>query len=211
MGKSDVHLFPIYKAVVKEKHWKSIGFFGFEKRNNLTDFFIADNKDFYDLSLNNWNINSFPYVNKENYDLIVCTRVAYFAKDPLKMIDSFKKMLNPGGKILIDWGLGDHWRFDNYKIGWVKGDEHEWCYEKDNYLWSSIWHDSMINDNHFKKFTSDVKKLGYDSVKSAIFEEVPVVTDIEDIARLGFDINYTLLSLWEDKPQLYIILLLTSI
>lgn len=211
MGRSDVYLIPAYQNVVNKRDWGSIGFFGFEKPNSLTSFFNSENKDFYDLALDNWDINSFPYKNKSTYDLIVCTRVAYFSKEPLRMINNFKKMLNPGGKILIDWGIGDHWRFDNYKIGWVKDGEHEWCYKKDNFLWSAIWHDSMLEDLHFQEFASNVKKLGYNDVRNSIFKEVPVVVNIEDILRLGFDVKYKLFNLWKDKPQLYKILLLTSI
>ena len=45
-------------------------------------------------------------------------------------------------EIFLDWGLGDHWRFKNYKVGWFKDGEHEWFYNKtSNDLYIRLFND----------------------------------------------------------------------
>ena len=140
----------------------------------------------------------------KKYDIIVCTRCAYFAKDPEDLIRRCADNLNPNGKLYVDWGLGDHWRFENYKIGWVKDDEHEYAYKKDNFLWSTVWDDSFLDDEQFKLFSDRVKKFGYDDIKKAIFEETPQVLQLKNIKKY-FNLLYNNIVLWNDKPQLYIL------
>ena len=82
------------------------------------DYKSQRNETFYDLQLNNWEINSFPYDVKERFDLIACTRCPYFSKYPTEMLSEFRRLLKPGGVILIDWAVGDHWRFDEFAVGW---------------------------------------------------------------------------------------------
>ena len=130
MGKSDPYIFSFYADILNESNFLnteniSIGFFGYEKETSFTKCFKSKNKFFFDLKLNNWNINEFPYTVNNSLDVIVCTRVAYFSNQPKKMISCFLEHLKSGGIILIDWGLGDHWRFKEYKIGWLKNKEHE--------------------------------------------------------------------------------------
>ena len=93
--------------------------------------------DCYDMQLKNWNINSNWELNKK-YDTIICLRTAYFAKNPKDFIRRCYEHLNEDGMLYVDWGLGDHWRFENYKIGWVKNGEHEYAYKEDNFLWSAV-------------------------------------------------------------------------
>ena len=104
----------------------------------------------------------------------------------------------------VDWGLGDHWRFENYKIGWIKDGEQEHAYKEDNFLWSAIWDDSFFEDYQFELFSRRVKKFGYDDVKKAIFDEVPKVMDLSYIKEY-FTASHTMMSLWDDGPQLYIL------
>jgi len=211
MGKSDPYINEAYKKVIQQKKWKSIGFFGFPESSPLTDWFDSPIKDFYDLKNKNWNINIYPYKVDRKYDLIVCTRVAYFCKDPEKLINSFKELLSDEGKILIDWGLGDHWRFDNYKIGWVKDEEHEWAYEKNNYLWSTVWSDNFQKHINFRLFQEWIKKKGYSDLKSAVFKEVPKVLNLDNTnLQISKNILCDIVTLWEDSPQMYIILVLTK-
>ena len=158
----------------------------------------------YDLELGNWNINSSWQLNKK-YDTIVCTRCAYFAKDPEDFIARCYDNLNDGGQIYIDWGLGDHWRFKNFKIGWVKDGEHEFAYQNDNFLWSTVWSDSFMEDEQYKLFEKRVEKFGYTDVKNSIYSEVPNILNTNTIKKY-FSICYNLLALWEDYPQLYILL-----
>ncbi len=160
--------------------------------------------DCYDMQLKNWNINSNWELNKK-YDTIICLRTAYFAKNPKDFIRRCYEHLNEDGMLYVDWGLGDHWRFENYKIGWVKNGEHEYAYKEDNFLWSTTWNDKFLEDEQFKVFEKATRKFGYDNVKKTIYEEVPNVLEFERIDAL-FKTGYTTLTLWpEKKPQLYIL------
>jgi SAM-dependent methyltransferase len=192
MGRSNSILSPIYQSFSPEGSVALLGF--------------TDNQlfkgDLYDLQLDNWDINS-QWELPKKYDTIISTRCPYFAKDPKDFIKRCYNNLNPGGTVFLDWGLGDHWRFENYKIGWVKGKEHEYCYKDDNYLWSTVWDDEFLEENEFKKFSTNLNKFGYKDIKQAIYNEVPVVLELSFIKKY-FNISYKLLSLWEDKPQLYI-------
>ena len=139
----------------------------------------------------------------QKYDTIISLRCPYFAKDPKKFLQRCYTHLHDGGRLYIDWGLGDHWRFEDYKIGWVKNGQQEHAYSKDNFLWSTVWDDSFIDHEQFKLFASRVKSKGYSDVKRAIDEEVPqvmLITDVEDL----FHVSYEMLALWQDMPQLYI-------
>jgi len=196
MGRSDNLLFPFYKNTIIEKGDTAL--LGFTNNNHFKG-------DLYDSQLNNWDINSNWELSKK-YDTIICTRCAYFAKDPLDFIARCYNHLNKDGILYVDWGLGDHWRFKNYKVGWVKDNEHEYAYSDDNFLWSTVWHDSFINNNQYKLFEHRIEKFGYTSVKDAIFEEVPSVLKLHSIIDF-FEVSYSMLSLWDDLPQLYTMLI----
>ena len=94
------------------------------------------------MSLDNWDINS-DWLLPEKYDLIICTRCAYFSKDPADFIQKCKSILKPMGWLFVDWGLGDHWRFKNYKVGWLKDREHEYAAYNNfkSYVMSAVWND----------------------------------------------------------------------
>jgi len=194
MGRSNPMVIPFYKEHIFPAG--DIALLGFT--NN--DAFFGD---LYDLQLGNWDINS-EWALPKRYDTIICTRCAYFAKDPKDFIKRCYDSLKEGGKLYVDWGLGDHWRFENYKIGWIKGDDHEYAYNTDNYLWSAIWDDSFLKDEQFKLFSDRVKKFGYDSVKKGIFEETSQVLELK-IIKQYFNLSYNMIALWDDKPQLYIL------
>ena len=203
MGKSDPIVFNAYKSSLENKTYESIAFLGFGSRSSFTDSISGNQKDFYDLSLNNWEINTHPWDINKKYDLVVCTRCAYFSRDPKKFLNEVVNITRPGGAFLVDWGLGDHWRFKDYKIGWVKNKEQEYAYHDKNYLWSTVWHDEFKKASEFQKFSKWVKKFDYDSVKDAIYKEVPVVLNLSEMSDIRM--NVSLLCLWEDRPQLYII------
>ena len=207
MGKSDPHVFHFYEKFIDLKvTYDEVAFFGQPHENSFSEKIKSSKRSFYDLSLENWEINTFPYSAKSKFDLIVCTRCAYFSKNPKKVLESFSKLLKPGGKVLIDWGLGDHWRFEDYKVGWVKNKEHEYAYSNENYLWSTIWDDSFQNHPAYLGFCRAVEEKGYTDVKKAIFEEVPTVIPLEEIDF--FDkCNFDILALWPQDPQLYFVFL----
>lgn len=200
MGKSDAFVKPFYDNFVKPVG--DVALLGYNNNNWWPG-------DLYDLSLGNWDINSDWKLDKK-YDSIICTRVAYFCKDLESFFVKCKEHLNPGGKLYVDFGLGDHWRFYPYKIGWVdKNGQQEYAYDKANKLWSTVWDDDFEVDNEFMTFSKNVERFGYEYVKDAIKSEVPVVLDIDDV-RKYFKVDYHLLTLWTDNPQLYILLECTN-
>ena len=195
MGRSNEILFPFYRQYISP-----IG------KTALLGFVDNDlfKGDCYDLKLKNWDINSdwqFP----QKYDTIICTRCAYFAKDLFSFFTRCYNTLSAGGVFYVDWGLGDHWRFPNYKLGWVKDGEQEYAYNENNFLWSSVWHDDFLENNQFKVFCKRVKKFGYNDVKKSIAEEVPCLLNLESI-KDKFIVKYNMIALWDDFPQLYTLL-----
>ena len=193
MGKTDSVLDSIYRDNFPTENPKAL--LGFT--NN-----IWTDGDLYDYQLGNWDINSEWNLPKK-YKSIISTRCPYFAKDPKDFIKRCYDNLEENGEIFLDWGLGDHWRFKNYKIGWVKDGEHEWFYNEDNFLWSTVFDKSFLKHEHYLLFEERVKKFGYTDVEKAIYEEVPMVLELDYIKKY-FNINYELLCVWEDFPQLYI-------
>ena len=194
MGRSDPHIHNFYTRHINPKGTSAL--LGFTN-NNWFD------GDLYDFQLNNWKIND-QWKLKKKYDTIICTRTAYFAKDPEDFIKRCYDNLNDGASLYVDWGLGDHWRFDDYKIGWIKDGKQEYAYKDDNFLWSSVWDDSFLENEQFKLFCTRAAKFGYKDVKKAIFQEVPKILEINLIKKY-FDISYNIKALWDDKPQLYIL------
>jgi SAM-dependent methyltransferase len=200
MGKSNGILESIYKSKIKRNG--KVAVLGATSINYLSE----DNQiDYFDLS-NGWNINCDWNIEKK-YDLIICTRCLYFCKDPEDFFKRCYESLKEDGQILIDFGLGHHWtKFKEFKIGWVKNGEHESEYKEENYLWSCLWDKKFENDEQFNLFCNWVRKFNYpekNDVLQAIYQEVPVVINLYHIEKY-FDINYELLTLWKNQPQLYI-------
>tara|TARA_Y100000310_G_scaffold209231_1_gene209819 strand:+ start:2018 stop:2653 length:636 start_codon:yes stop_codon:yes gene_type:complete len=201
MGRSDTILYSPSGLFANVKPTGNTALLGFPSNNKFDG-------DCYDIQLGNWEINS-EWNLRKKYDTIICLRVAYFAKDPEDFIKRCHDHLNEGGKLYVDWGLGDHWRFDDYKIGWVKDGEQEYAYKEDNFLWSTIWDDSFLKNDQFKKFEEAVKKYDYYETKEAIFKEVPKILDLKFVEKY-YKIEYKILALWTNpsviRPQLYILL-----
>lgn len=200
MGKTNQYIIPWYKKHIQTLG--DVGLLGFSN-NNLFE------GDLYDLSIKNWDINN-AWTLKQKYDTLICTRCAYFSKDPSYFISRCWDHLNDGGKLYVDWGLGDHWRFSDYKIGWKKNGEQEYAYKKNNFLWSTVWDEELLTDSEFKLFSERVSKFGYKNLKNAILEEVPHIITFDEIKKF-FKISYNTISLWEDLPQFYILLSLTKL
>ena len=118
MGRSDPHVYNFYKHYIKPEGTTAL--LGFTNNNWYQG-------DLYDLQLNNWDIND-EWELPRKYDTIICLRCPYFSKNPKDFISRCYDSLNDGGKLYVDWGLGDHWRFEEYKVGWVKNGEHEFAY-----------------------------------------------------------------------------------
>jgi len=203
MGKSDSFVFPFYKESLNHyiNNPQSVAFLGFSAPNSFTDTFDIKKKEFYDYQLGNWDINS-NWTLQDKFDLIVCTRCAYFAKDPEAFIKTSLKHLLPGGILLVDWGLGDHWRFEKFKIGWVRDEEHEYAlYDEKHHLQSAYWLPEFDNNQIVQDFLISCSRFGYDSsvgISKYIEKEVP------NVCSLKFDelIFYDFLFLWPKFPQL---------
>ncbi|MAH42846.1 hypothetical protein CL614_03935 [archaeon] len=195
MGRSDPIILPIYNGNIPRKEPAAL--LGYTK-----NVFGFNDVTLFDLEIGNWNINSDWKLDKK-YKSIICTRCPYFAKNPEEFIQKCYENLDDNGEIFLDWGLGDHWRFKSYKIGWTKDNEQEYAYEDDNFLWSAIWDESFLNHKQYKIFENMVKKFDYSNVKEAIFKEVPHVLELSFIKKY-FHVQYEMLALWEDSPQLYI-------
>jgi len=206
MGKSDPYVFDLYNQILPKKLFQNVAFLGFSKPNAFTKSIQAVEKDFYDMELENWDINSDKWDIEKKYDLVVSTRCPYFAKNPRMFIEKSIDILETGGYFLADWGLGDHWRYENFKVGWVKDGEHESFYKDDNFLWSFVWHRQLSKMPDFLSFAENVKKLGYEDVEKAIDSEIPSVMYLDESS---FDIDahemkVGMLSLWPERPQLYV-------
>jgi len=211
MGRTDPYVFERYYITLnailemakKENNFKNVALLGQTGHNAFTNHILSENFDFYDFKLNDWNINNSDWKIDKKYDLIVCTRCPYFCKDPEAFFNQCYNLLNDSGVLIADWALGDQWRYENFKIGWVKNDEHESFYEEDNYLWSLIWNNSFVDHAAVKLFLERVKKFGYDDIQKAISEEVPVIYDVAKEAS-KFSCIFDIQTYWEDLPQLYI-------
>jgi hypothetical protein len=205
MGKSDTTIFAEYRNILPKLSYDTVAFLGFHSENQFTATINSAVRHFYDLSLKNWEINS-DWCLQQKYDLIVCTRCAYFCKDPDVFITKIKQHLNSEGLALIDWGLGDHWRFELYKVGWVRNGEHEFAYHDKNFLYSCYWNENIAQDEQVKLFWNTVKsnpRLGYsedECLNDVIKNEVPKhISYKTKKIRTKF--------LWPESPQLYIVTL----
>lgn len=203
MGRSDPVIFKEYTSMISGLKPKTVALLGFSCENDFT-LGIDAQKSFFDIALNNWDINSKWQLDKK-YDLIISTRCPYFAKDPNDFIIRCKEHLNQDGKIFIDWGLGDHWRFKQFKVGWVRNNEHEFAYHKDNFLYSCLWKSEFMLDKEVQAFWNNVKgRFGYglnDDLTDIVNREVPRIIDYE-WSSIKFKF------LWPDSPQLYIMTLI---
>ena len=214
MGKSDPYIFNVYNNFFNfytdqlntENDIKSICFLGQDKENTFTKQIKSEIREFYDISMENWNINSFPYKFNKKFDLIVCTRCPYFSNNPKKFLSEINDFLNPGGRIFVDWGLGDHLRYEKFRVGFQDINEKEQCYFDGNYMTSCLWDKSFLDQEGVKVFAERIKKYGYDNLENAVHSEVPTVINLNDIKEIFQDISVLCMPLWDDNPQLYIIL-----
>ena len=196
MGRSDPLVFRWYAEKIKIPPGSRVLFLGQPAHNSFTATF-SSRPEFRDITLGNWNIRDGVKVD-ERFDAIVCTRCAYFSDDPGKFLDDCKKAAK---SVYVDWGLGDHWRFSKYRVGWRDDHEHEYaeyCGRR-NFLYSTVWRDDFEQSAEVASFESLIGRKGYSSLRAAVFNEVPVVHG------LGPEWNCDFLPLWPDSPQLYIL------
>jgi len=197
MGVSDIIVIPFYKKKISPIQFP-VALLGFTNNNVFKG-------DLYDRNIGNWEINS-EWKLPKLYNTIICTRCAYFAKDPKDFIARCYNSLQPNGILYVDWGLGDHWRFKNYKVGWVKDGEQEYAYGNNNYLWSCIFSEKFTENPHYQQFEKEIKRYGYSDLKKSIMEEVPSVLSEAEVLSVFGNINFDLLCIREPYLQLYILM-----
>lgn len=226
MGVHDVLIFPQYinffqSNIEENNEIKNIAFLGFQEDNIVTEFIKScctklKNADYYDLCLNGWDIND-DWKLKRKYDLIVCLRTAYFSKDPLLFLKKCHKSLNKGGNLFVDWGLGDHWRYKHFVVGWYHpntGEREKAPYldgEK-SYLYSCFW-DKLFERDPYTQwfFHHSSQHYGYDISKSfdtVLDEEIGSerIINIEKYTRNFVLRNIRLFAINTMRPQIYIML-----
>jgi len=204
MGKSNELVFPWYIKNLPENA-KRVAILGSTSDSFVHQKYPNAEIKLYDIQLGNWDINSDVWNIEEcSYDLVVITRCAYFSKDPRSLIDRCMKLLCTDGHLFIDWGLGDHWRFPKFRVGWKDDDEHEYAVYADqkNFLYSCMWNDKWSDDPTVREFIELINNHGYkgSSLTDIIHCEVPSL--IEDHPMLK---SVKFLTSWPDAPQLYIL------
>ena len=207
MGKSDPYVFSWYKKNLPKFDAKNIAILGSTTEGFVRDTYPNSKIDLFDIQIKNWNINDNDWnINEKSYDLVVCTRCAYFSKNPQEFIRKSKNLLRNHGILFVDWGMGDHWRFKDYKVGWVKNNEHEFAYAPDNFLWSTIWSNNFLKNEQVQIFMQRIKNYGYADLETAIKSECPSIFHLDEKSDLTQSlVKIDALALWEENPQLYVL------
>jgi SAM-dependent methyltransferase len=224
VGKSNQFVFPWYASHIEHAHYGRVCVLGGVQHDGFTSMIDGGSFDFFDLSLGNWKINAHDWnIEQCAYDLVVCTRCACFADDPLRFTASCLELLVPNGKLFVDWGIGDHWRHQPYAIGWYdpcSGEQRSVAYDvagqhHTSPLWSVFWDPELDQDQTALLFLEDVQRTCPRYVdrrlSDIIFEEVPSYMTFDDVTKLDCKcVDVRLLSLWPENPQLYILTLFTK-
>jgi len=216
MGRSNPHIFKWYGEQLAS-HWESIAFLGWPGPDAFTESLTARQKDYYDLSRGNWQIEAPSWdIAPDQYELVMCTRCPYFARDPLQLVRRLVEIARPGGTVFLDWGLGDHWRIQPYRVGWVRDGQQESVTfgSHRSVLYSCFWDDALESHEQAQSFRDAVRKHGYDDARSLgdiVRDEVPELLSTAELAQLPIEspIRSDLLYLWPDSPQLNISTVLT--
>lgn len=195
MGQSDQIIIPWYKQRIKPEGRTAL--LGFTNEHMFSG-------DCYDKEKRNWEINS-AWGLPVSYDTIVCLRTTYFSADPQDFIKRCHASLASGGRLYMDSGYGEHWRFPDFHIGWKYGDTHQYAYGEDNKLWSGLWDDSFMRNSQVQKFVDQIRQHGYSNLKEAIYKEVPKVLELSFVKRY-FEVEWHALCTVKPHLQLYILL-----
>ena len=203
MGKSDPFVFAWYMNNLPNITPKRIAILGSVSEGFVRLAYPESKIDLFDIQLGNWEINRNSWnIEKDCYDLVVCTRCAYFSNNPLDFIEKCKELINKEGMIFVDWGLGDHWRFKDFKVGWLKNEEHEFALYKEHktYVMSALWNEKWESIEEVCQFKKNIEKFGYNGSLSAILQkEIPNLLFVDDNLQASF------LTLWQERPQIYYI------
>lgn len=201
MGKSDGVILPWYAERMRHIAGMRIAFLGQTGPNLLTHFLQPSEAHYYDFALGNWDINQETDWSIADVDAIVCTRSAYFSNRPEHFIERCLSSVPRGAPVLIDWGLGDHWRHPRYMVGWKNGDEQVFAqYDRPHPLVSTFWMPEFADHPAASQFSRMISRFGYgDELEKIVFDEVPAV------ATCPRPSSWDMTALWEESPQLYIL------
>jgi hypothetical protein len=196
VGKSDPYVFDWYTREMQIEPGSRVLFLGQPSHNLYTSRLGVDGT-FYDITLDNWDING-PLEPRERFDAVVCTRCAYFSERPEQFLSDCRRVAK---RVYVDWGLGDHWRFSKFRVGWRDDGEHEYADYggRRNFLHSTVWRDDFSRSPEVQHFERLIQRFGYTSLESAIRSEVP------SVHRLNSEWKCSFLTLWPDRPQLYVL------
>lgn len=215
MGKSNQIVFPWYARSLPRRHFENVCVLGAVGRDAFTNSIMASRMEFHDITLDGWTIDE-PWCNVQgqaHYDLIVCTRCAYFSSNPEAFVDRCRRLTSRNGIVFIDWGLGDHWRQVPYLVGWCDKEhsiaEHVEFRTVDgrnhiSRLQSCFWTHALEQHGEARTFRNWIRMHGYDddrALTEIVTSEVPCILD--DTSHVPTSVH--LLSLWPDAPQLYIL------
>lgn len=218
MGKSNQYVFPWYALHVAKQQYNRVCILGAVDHDDFTRTINSSSFEFFDLALNNWDINAAEWnIELNAYDLVICMRCAYFADDASCFLQKCLSLLLPNCKALIDWGLGDHWRHKPYIVGWknellnvnetvtfnINGKQHI------SNLSSTFWDDKLSLHPAAIEFLKNIKQVNqyYDehTLTDIIFDEVPSILTFDDQQVKLYCSSVDMLTLWSDSPQLYIL------
>ncbi len=201
MGKSDSVIFPWYASRMQHLVGKRIAFLAQTGHNALSVSLRPSESHFFDLTLGNWDMNQEQKWQIPEVDAIVMTRGAYFSDDPEMLIRRCLEAVSPGGRVVIDWGLGDHWRSSVFLVGWEgKGVKVSAPYDPPRYLRSVFWQAEFERHPQAAQFNEWISPMGYHgSLTGAVMREVP------RIASSPQPVMWDAVALWPDSPQLYVL------
>ncbi len=202
MGRSDGIVFPWYAERMRSVAGQRILFLAQPGHNSLSHSLGPSASHFFDLSLGNWDINQEADWPSPEVDAVICTRGAYFSERPLDFVERCLRSVRPGGIVFIDWGLGDHWRFKKFRVGWRDQEEHEYSTVGDRrcHLQSAAWNSCLEDHPQVAAFREWIKPFGYEGkLGPHVLKEVPSVLGIPSSSVVDC------LAIWPEMPQLYIL------
>ena len=211
MGRSNQYVFPWYARHLPQRRYENACVLGARGSDQFIAGIDAGHIEYHDITLDGWSIDD-DWNPTTTYDLIVCTRCAYFVKDPAAFVRRCRMNTHRSGRVFIDWGLGDHWRKVPYLVGWrdpARSIHESVEFESPtgkhvSYLWSCFWDRQLELRPEAIAFRHDIRMCGYDddvTLTQIIEQEVPVVLD----AAIQIPLDVQLLALWPKAPQLYIL------
>ncbi len=141
--------------------WFLDKFHGFYPEADLTgvdasDKAISYGKKFYKgINLIHADAHKLPFGNK-NFDLVLCTEVLDHVAEPLKVLKEIKRVLKPGGIVIVELDDSQNFIFRFIWYVWI-------------HLPGSVWNHAHIHEFSIEKLESMIKRSGFRIIKKRIF------------------------------------------